>query len=292
MRNIFLFIRRYFAFLVFVVLQFIALWMLFKFNRVHRAAGLGLASEVSGRINKQVDKLDDYFHQGEENLRVHRMNDSLLNLLRSNFTFPDTAQRLVVDTFALNDTTKGIRRFVWRDAKVVYNTVNFEKNYLQVDRGSRLGINDNMAVLSSDGAVVGQVVTVSPNFSAVMSLLHIQTSVSAALKRSKDVGIVTWDGKDPRYVFMGGISRSVDVKKGDTVVTSIHTYNFPPGHIIGTIADLQNDPATGFYVLKIKTAVNFSTIQQVFVVENLQREEQVQLEKDTKNIIDQQNRNK
>lgn len=182
MRNIFLFIRRYFAFLLFIFLQLIALWMLFKFNRVHKVIGLGIASEFTGTINKQVDKLDDYVHQGQENARVHRMNDSLLNILPSNFYFPDTSQQLVIDSVAINDTTKGVRRYLVRDAKVVYSTINAEKNYLQIDRGSKYGIKDNMAVLNSDGAVVGQVVNVSPNFSAVMSLLHIQNSVSAALK--------------------------------------------------------------------------------------------------------------
>jgi len=292
MRNIFLFIRRHFPLMVFVLLQAVCFWMLFKFNRVHRAAGLGVASEVTGRINKQVDKLDDYFHQGQENLRVHRMNDSLMNLLPSNFSFPDTSIQQHIDSVQVNDTTKGVRRYYWRPAKVVYNTVISEKNYLQIDRGGNYGIKDNMAVLNSDGSVVGQVVNVSNNFSAVMSLLHIQNSVSASLKRGGESGRITWDGKDPRFVSLEGVARSVDVKKGDTVLTSRFSYNFPAGYIIGTISDIKTDPATGFHILKVKTATNFNTIQQVFVVENLQREEQLQLEKETQKKIEQQRGNR
>lgn len=287
MRNIFLFIRRYITFLAFVVLQIFALWMLFKFNKFHRAAFLGVASEVTGNINTQVDKLDDYFHQGEENKRVHRMNDSLLNLLETNFSYPDTGYTLIIDSLMI-DTTKAVRRYYWRDAKVVYNTVTSDKNYLQINRGSNYGIRDNMAVLNSDGSVVGQIVNVSPNFSSVMSLLHIQSTVSAALKKTGDGGRVRWDAKDPRYVLMEGISKSVKVKAGDTVVTSKHTYNFPPDKMIGTVAELTSDPATGFYLLKIRTAVNFASIQQVFVVENLQRDEQVALERDTERKVEQQ----
>lgn len=287
MRNIFLFIRRYFTFIAFIVLQIFALWMLFKFNRVHHAVGLGVASEVTGIVNKQVDRLDDYFHQGEENKRVHHMNDSLINLLRSNFSFPDTTIRQVTDSVMV-DTVKGVRRYIWREAKVVYNTINSDKNYLQINRGTKYGIKDNMAVLNSDGAAVGVVVNVSPNFSEVMSLLHIQNSVSAALKKTGDAGRVEWDGKDPHFLFLRGISKSVEVKVGDTVLTSKYSYNFPPDKIIGTIANVSSDPATGFYLLKIKTAVNFSNIQQVFVVENLQRDEQLQLEKDTEKKIEQQ----
>ena len=287
MRNIFVFIRRYFTFFAFVVLQAFALWMLFRFNRFHNAAFLGVANEVTGRVNTQVDRLDDYFHQGEESKRVHRMNDSLINLLRDNYFQPDTSQQVVVDTIKI-DTIGSIRRYFWREAKVVYNTVNAEKNYMQINRGALYGIKNNMAVLSSDGKVVGQVVNVSTNFSSVMSLLHVQSMVSAALKSTGEGGRLRWDGKDPRFVQLEGISKSIKVKLGDTVLTSKFSYNFPPDKMIGTVAQIESDPATGFYNLKVRTAVNFNSIQQVFVVENLQREEQLLLQKDTERKIDQQ----
>jgi rod shape-determining protein MreC len=265
--------------------------MLFKFNKLHHAAFMGVANEVTGRMNTQVDKLDDYFHQGEENKRLHHMNDSLLNLLKSNYAIPDSGQRFMVDS-SMVDSLKEFRKYIWREAKVVYNTVNSERNYLQLNRGARYGIKDNMAVLNSDGAVVGQVVNVSNNFSEVMSMLHVQSSVSAALKKTGDAGKVEWDGKDPHYVQLKGISKSVEVKVGDTVVTSRYSYNFPSDKLIGRVAAITSDPATGFYLLKIKTAVNFNTIQQVFVVENLQREEQIQLEKDTEKKVEQQKKGK
>lgn len=290
MRNIFLFLRRYFTFLLFLVLQVAALWMLFRFNRYHQTAFTGVANEVTGSVNRQVDKLDDYFHQGQENRRVHRMNDSLMNLLGRNYAVPDTAQRLVTDSVQVNDTTRGVRRYFWRDAKVVYNTVNFEKNYLQLDRGTNGGIRDEMAVLNSDGAVVGVVVNTSPNFSQVMGLLHVQSSVSAALKKTGETGKIEWDGRDPRFVQLTGISTSVALAVGDTVLTSRYSYNFPPGYMIGTIAKIVKNAATGFYQLQVRTAVNFANVQQVFVVENLQRAEQLQLNAETERKIDQQKR--
>jgi rod shape-determining protein MreC len=76
------------------------------------------------------------------------------------------------------------------------------------------------------------------------------------------------------------------------VLTSRYTYNFPPDKMIGTVAQISNDPSTGLYSLKIRTAVNFSNVQQVFVVENLQREEQLQLQKETEKKIEQQNKGK
>ena len=288
MRNIFLFIRRYFVFLSFLVLQGFALWMLFKYNRYHRAVFLGVSNEITGSMNKQVDKVDDYFHLREENRRVHQMNDSLMNLLRSNYSLTDTSARLVVDSLQINDSTKQVQRYLWREAKVVYNSVNFDQNYIQLNRGSNQGVTDNMAVLNSDGAIVGLTVNVSPNFSQVMTLLHTKSRVPATVKRFNVNGTVEWNTEDPRFVLLKGISRDVDVKKGDSVLTSPYSYNFPPGYLIGRVAAIETDKASGFYLLKVRTAVNFNAIQQAFVVENIQREEQIKLDEDTKKKIEQQ----
>ena len=99
MRNIFLFIRRYFTFFTFLVLQVMSLWFLFTYNRFHRAKFLGMANEMTGRINSQYNKVEDYFTLKEENRRVHQLNDSLLNLLPGNFTNA-IHQRSVVKRFS------------------------------------------------------------------------------------------------------------------------------------------------------------------------------------------------
>src|ERR1043165_8793911 len=154
MRNIFLFIRRYFTAITFLALEVLALWLLFTYNRFHRAKGLGWANELTGRINRQYNKVEDFFNQKEENRRLHHFNDSLLNLLQKNFVKPDNNKQLVTDSI-LYDTSGKVRRYYWREAQVIYNTVNAQKNYIQLSKGSNQGIKDNMAVISSNGAVVG-----------------------------------------------------------------------------------------------------------------------------------------
>ncbi|RYY92845.1 MAG: rod shape-determining protein MreC [Chitinophagaceae bacterium] len=289
MRNIFAFIRRHFVFLAFVALQFVALWMLFSYNRYHHAAFLGVATEVTGSINKQVDKVDDYFHLLEENRRVHRMNDSLLNAMRANFNVPDTNAVLRTDSVRVDSLTR-FRRWLYRDAKVVYHTVNAENNYIQLNRGANQGIANDMAVISSDGSVVGIVINTSPNFCQVLSLLHTKSSVPAILKKSGSAGTVRWDTKDPRFLNLEGISKDVQVTRGDTVLTSPNTYNYPPNFLVGRVAAYAVDKATGFYTIKVQAGANFANLQQVFVIENLQRSEQMQLEKDTEKQMDQMNK--
>lgn len=284
MRNVFLFLRRYRTFFSFLVLQVVALWFLFNYNRFHRAKFLGVANEVTGRINTQYNKLEDFFSLREENRRVNRMNDSLLNMLASNFSRHDTSASIVQSA---PDTAGNYRRFLSRPATVVYNTVNAQKNYIQINRGAAQGIKDNMAVFSSDGYVVGVVVNVSPNFSQVMSLLHVQQKVNAAMKRTGHFGTADWDGKDPRFLTLRGIPQDAAVKKGDTVVTSPYSFNYPPGYAVGYVEEVIQDKSTNFYVLKLRTAANFFNLQQVHVFENLDRAEQAQLFQDTRNKIEQ-----
>jgi rod shape-determining protein MreC len=291
LRNIFLFIRRYFTFITFVVLQITALSFLFRYNKFHRAIGLGIANEATGKINAQYNRVEDYFELKKENLRLHRTNDSLLNVRLSNFLTVDTAQQVVQDSIPY-DTLGSLRRYLWRDAQVISNSVRFDKNYIQLNRGSAQGIRDNMAVISSDLYAVGVVVNVSDNFSQVMSLLHVQSQVSSSLKRTGEIGNLSWKGKDPRYLTLTEIPQNVEVKQGDTIVTSRYSDKFPPGYMIGTIDEITVEKSTGTYILKIKTAVNFYNLQQVHVVENLIRNEQVQLDKDTKKKVEQPKKTK
>ena len=285
MRNIFLFIRRYFTFFTFLVLQAMALWFLFTYNRFHRAKGLGIANEVTGWFNTRYNTLEDFFKMKEENRRVHKLNDSLMNQLPVYFSKKDTSTHLLADSIPY-DTSGHYRHYIQREAQVVYNTVNAEKNYFQVNKGSKDGIRDDMGVFSSDGSLVGKVINVSSNFSVVMSLLHVQNKVSVLVKKTKSSGIISWDAKDPRFLILNNIPKSDSIVTGDTIVTGTYSLSIPPGKIVGTVAEIIQDQATNFFILKIKTATNFADLQQVFIVENLQYDEQEKLLKETQKIVD------
>jgi len=270
---------------MFLALQAVAIWFLFTYNRFHRAKGLGVANEVTGWFNSRYNTAEDFFTMKEENRRLLKMNDSLMNLLSSNFVRSDTLLEIRKDSLPY-DTLGHYRHYVWREAQVVYNTVNAEKNYLQVNRGANQGIKDNMGVFSSDGGLVGQVVNVSANFSQVMSLLHIQNKVNVLVKKTNSSGTLSWDAKDPRFLSLNNIPKSDSLVKGDTIVTGQYSLSFPPSHMVGTVAEIIPDPSTNFYVLKIKTAANFQNLQNVMIVENLQYDDQDKLLNETKKVIE------
>jgi rod shape-determining protein MreC len=281
-RNIFLFIRRYFNFVFFVVLQIAALYILFHYNKFHEAVFSGVANELTGNIGGKYTNITYYFHLKSTNDQLAKENEELRNKLLANFERPDTTQKLVTDTIPY-DTLGHFRKYLYRSARVVNNSVSLPNNTFTINRGENEGVHKNMGVISPNG-VAGVVINTSNNYAVVMSLLHRQTKISASLKKTGETGKVLWDGTSPLYITLKDIPKSAQVAKGDSVVTSPYASHFPPGILIGTVMDIVDDKTSSFYTLRLKPATNFFNVQFVMVVENLLKDEQAKLEEETNKI--------
>jgi rod shape-determining protein MreC len=260
------------------VLQIIALSFLFRYNKFHEAAFMGIANELTGRVSSRYSNIEYYFHLKKTNESLAHQNEELLNKLTTNYQAPDSLTKIVVDTMKI-DTVATVRRYLWRGARVVNNSVSLQNNYITIHRGERQGVKKDMGVVSPDG-LVGMVVNTSENFAVVMTMLNRQSSVSAKLKKTGEVGKVQWDGKSPDYVTMINIPKSVSVAKGDSVVTSGYSLSFPPGVLVGTVRDIVDEKSSNFYTLLLKPATNFYNVEYVTVVDNLQKDEQKRLEEE------------
>ncbi len=275
MRNVFLFLKRYSVLIIFLVLQGLALSMLFSYNRFHQTTYGMFSNEVAGKLNKRVNKVESFFTLSEQNQALRKQNAALLSYLPSGSVSPDTSFLVVSDTIAV-DSLKSYRQYQYFDAKIISNSVFLQQNYIVLHRGAVQGIVPNMAVVGTDG-LIGTVISVSENMAIVMSLLHRQSKVIAVLKKGSGLGEVTWDGKDPRFLVLSKVPKTIVVKKGDTVVSSPYSDKFPPGIPIGYVEKIDQDQETNTYKLKIRTAVDFYAVQHAYIVKNLLQEEIDQL---------------
>jgi rod shape-determining protein MreC len=137
---------------------------------------------------------------------------------------------------------------------------------IEIDRGSLDGISAGRAVLVPDG-LVGKVVRVQADRAQVEPLASAASAVSVTIERSRVRGVVK-----ARYGGPGGLlsweidyvpARS-DVEPGDLVVTSGLGGVFPPGLTVGTVQSIEEGPLT--MRVRLALAVDFSTVEQVFVV--------------------------
>jgi rod shape-determining protein MreC len=279
-RNVFLFIRRHFNFLFFLLLQIIALSFLFRYNKFHEAAFLSVSTEVTGRLNERYNNVEYYFQLKKTNEALVQENLRLRQQLVANYEAPDSNKRLFRDTIRVDS----VRKWLIMEAKVVNNTISLPTNYLTIHRGFRQGVRQNMGVTGPQG-IVGSVINVSENFAVVMSVLHPQFRVVAKLKKGGETGTIYWDGISPAFISMRGIPRSANVVVGDTVVTSQITSLFPAGLLVGTIAEIVPDNTSNFFNLKLRTATNFSNIEYAYVLDNVQYDEQRGLEDSTRKKV-------
>ena len=251
--------------------------MLSNASKTHESFFSSAANEVTGGIDKRYSGLRDYFGLKETNRQLAEENSRLRNALAVNFSTLENGQQIVSDSL-VKDTLGRIRKYTYLPAKVIGNTITLQTNFLTLERGTDQGVKKGMAVNGPEG-IVGVVVEASANISKVMSLLHRNSKVSAMLKKDNNSGTIEWDGADPSFLVMRNVSKGAKVAKGDTVLTSTYSANFPSHLVIGTVAGISSESSSNFYTLKIKTATNFFSIQYVYLIQNARYAEQVQLEK-------------
>jgi rod shape-determining protein MreC len=274
MRNLFLFIWKHNFFFLFFLLETISIYFLVSHNYFHRATFINSANNVSGSINEPYSNVNDYFNLreankalAEENARLHSCNkEAFDSYSKSTTTVNDTVYR---------------QKYLYRSAKVVSNSVSNQKNYITLNIGSKQGVKKNMAVVSPQG-VVGIVEEVSENFSSVMSVLHIDAKISSKVKKDGSFGPLFWEGGDARYVTLTDIPTHVKLTKGDTIVTSAYSTIFPEGIMIGTVEDAVVKSGQYFFTIKVKLSTPFKSLNHVYVIENILKDEQETLENLTK----------
>ena len=229
-------------------------------------------AELTGKVNTQKSKITDYFDLKIANDQLAADNARLKNLLHENFEAPDTINKAVADSLAF-DTLGTRRKWLYKMAKVVANSISSQENYIELNRGSKQGMEKGLGVIDANNGVVGVVTDVSENFSVAMSMLHKDSYISAKLKKGGDIGTVVWDGKDPNRLTLIDIRKSAKVAKGDTVFTSGITLKFPYGLMIGVVDEVAPDKSTNNYLIKLRSTANFYNLQYVYSIDNLQKDE-------------------
>ncbi len=256
--------------------------MVFNFNKHHNVVGMDFANNVAGKIHEQKAKVKVFLEIRAEADSIAKVNAILLNKQPANLLALDTsikedADYIQIDTLG---NFKKIVQYIYRPAQVIYNTTNHDKrNYMILARGTDAGLAPEMGVIGAvSRAVVGKIVWANANYSSVMTLAHQKSIIPAKIAKNNENGIISWDGKKDRNVVMKRVQSSVDVKVGDSILTSKDSDIFPENLLIGTVQSIGLDKSTSQHIISIKTAANFNHINYVQVVEN-------KFQKETRQVV-------
>ena len=272
MRNIFLFIRRYFNFILFLLLQGFSIYLIVHYSNYHKAIFSKTANQLTGKINEEYSGITSYFQLKKTNDSLVAANEKLYNKLKADFEYPDTTSNFIIDSIKV-DSMERFRKYHYFPAKVVYNSVAAQNNFIVLGRGASQNMKEGMGVIDPNSGVVGIITEVSADYAVVMSLLHKDSHLSGKLLKGGESGILNWDGKTPNIISLNGIPKTAKVAKGDTIISSgLSTSSIPKGMMIGIVQDVKADKSTSNYVIHFKTSANFYNLEFVFVIDNKQAE--------------------
>lgn len=275
MQQILYFIKKFRYFLLFVFLEFIALFLTIQHHSFHKSKFINSSNFVSGGIYNQVNSINEFFHLRSENKRLIEENTKLLNIINT--------QKIDynLETFSVVDSTQYFQKYQYSFAKIINNNYTKPDNFLTIDKGLNHGVQPDLGIANSKG-VIGVVKNVSKNNATVLSILNRNSKINVRLKNSTHFGTIVWNGKDYNTIQLIDIPRQATLKVGDTIITGGKSAIFPEGIPVGTIKDFlfENNQ---YQHINISLFNDMSALGYVQIVKNYFKNEQVNLEKNTLN---------
>jgi rod shape-determining protein MreC len=273
MRNLLNFLIRFNNLIVFIILEGITFYLLATGNSYHNTRVMNGIRGLTHGIEVRINKTRNYLSLREINENLGAENIALRNRIerltrRENSVF-----------FSVTDTIYR-QQFNHTSAEVIENSVNRQKNFFTINKGTKQGLSTDMAVTSFDG-VAGVIVGCSENFSVAMSLLNLDFRLSVRIKSNGYFGSLSWDGKNYRHAVLSEIPQHITVRVGDTIETTGYSAIFPEGMSVGTISDFEKRGGD-FYRISVLLFTDFRKLHFVDVVGNLEKAEKVELEKQFK----------
>ncbi len=265
MRNLFLFLREHYFYFLFMLLESFSLILLFNNNEFQGSSLYSVSNTLSGSVNGMFNGISEYFS-------LRKTNGVLIEeMAKLHSRIPEAFYVTDRNIFYKKDSVVNLE-YKYISAKVISNSTNKRNNYLMINKGAIHGIVNHMGVIIGN-KIIGQVVSVSPHFSWIMSMLNKDSRISGKFKKNNQLVNVEWNGGSYRMGQVKEIPKHVKIMKGDTIITSGNSDIFPEGLLIGTICDFTNVQDENFNNGEILFSTDFNSLGYVEVVVDLMRKE-------------------
>ena len=248
-------VQRYAHVILFVLFELISFILIVNFNQKQRDIFLHSSSLFSGTILKRSTQVKDYLtlQKSNEDLLSDnaRLLKEIINMPRAEISSPDSIE-MPYDV---------------QTARIINNSISSLRNYLTIDKGLVDGVNASQGLVTMDG-VIGVVNHVNDRFATGISLLNIETRISASIEGKDFFGTVTWDGQSYNELSLTGIPIHAKVENGSNVATNGYSTIFPKGLPIGKIKSFSKSKDGAFYEIKITPSVDLTRLNYVYILKD------------------------
>ncbi len=281
MERVFDLILRFRNLILFLLLQGISLYLIIQINTRHNIVFGELAQNMTSSFQESRGRVFAYFNLIDENdkllYQIKEIRQEYLKV-RDELSLYKNQLPLRLEYRLIPDSLLPAEEFKFIPAQVVNNSLDKSYNFLTINKGYINGVRKGMGVISEEG-VLGQVVSVTDNYAMAMSILNKNFKLSAKIYQENFFGSLSWSGGSPEYADLEYIPLHVNIKEGDTIVTSGFSSIFPEGFRVGIIEEFEEKSEDGFYKIRVKLNSRPGNAYHVYVLSNMHRAEIDSLEK-------------
>ena len=270
MRRLFYIVRLFKEFFILALFVIVSISLMAQNDnrQIHRIRTLTIG--LLGKMQESVSFLPNFFHLQEENEALRRANVNLadeLNQLREAKLENMRLHRLL----GLRETAK----YDLIPAKVIGKTLYLLRNTITMNVGEKDRVAPGMPIVTDRG-LVGKILATSGGYALGQIIMNRDFRVGARIQRSRVDGILAWEGGT--HSLLKNISKTLDVKVGDVVETSGYSNTYPPSIRIGVVGAVTEQPGSLFKTIWVENAVDFATLEEVFVMNSLPDSARARLE--------------
>ncbi len=266
MNKLFLFFSRNRVLFAFILLEICSFWLVVNKNSYQNASFFLVSIEWSGRVENVKNSI----------LQTLSLKDQNEKLMTENARLKESLQNLQPKMGIRSDLPPEVlNRYYYVPAEVINQTTERMSNYLTLNKGRKDGISENMGIISSSG-VVGKVINASSNFSLGLSILNPSFYIASKLSRTGIQGSAKWDGQNIYKSKLLYVPMNLDVRVGDSIVTSGFNSVFPAGVPVGIVSDVNVQEGDAFLDITFILFHDFKKTSAVYSVGD-----RLKVEKDT-----------
>jgi rod shape-determining protein MreC len=203
------------------------------------------------------------------------------DLAEENKQLRTTIERLTTDNTALkaleseNEQLRALLKFQTDRpeltgvvAKSIGGDPTGQMEILTLDRGSKDGLAEGMAVVSTGGILIGQISAVKPERSTVLLITDVGSSLPVVTQRTQKPGVLTGQWQKGGRLLMQRIPRDADVVEGDMLLTSGVGGSLPDGLIVGVISKVLQGDVQMEKDAEASPLVELKSLESVLVIKN------------------------
>ncbi|GGG27557.1 cell shape-determining protein MreC [Lysinibacillus alkalisoli] len=224
-----------------------------------------LASKPVATVTSLFEDLDSLLATYDENKRLKAQLSDFAVTKAELAEVKTENERLA----ALIDKEDSLIKYDPINATVIARNPDQWEEKVIVNKGTKHGVEKNMAVMTADG-LIGKVTVVTSHTAEVELLFSNNPNyrISSKIKGDKkDVfGLIEGYDEERGELLMKRIDSSLKVEKDQTVVSSGLGGIFPQGLLIGKVTEVSTDDYGLTKMAYIKPAADFALLDQVVIV--------------------------